>query len=302
MALIPPSGFLTDVDFSKLDMSRFALRRTECGGKVITTKKMGSNERTKSNIYKLQVLNEKDIENFLRDGFLHIKGFYKGEELKTFKKFVDEVQNKPERVGGQMMWFEEGMQGQGRILNRVEDFCRHHKGMSELFTANQSKMRQACADLAGEDVILFKDKINFKLSGGDGFKAHQDQQAGWGNYIGWFLSIAVFADPSTIENGCLEIAGGLHKNGLLGKEWVPIDDLDLPYKYIECAPGDALFFDSYVPHRSGPNTSDKPRRALIMTYNKNSDGYALPAYYADKRASFPPDIERPKGKTYVYRV
>ncbi len=27
--------------------------------------------------------------------------------------------------------------------------------------------------------MLFKDKINFTLPGGDGFKPHQDQQTGW---------------------------------------------------------------------------------------------------------------------------
>ena len=116
------------------------------------------------------------------------------------------------------------------------------------------------------------------------------------------MSIGVFVDHSTIENGCLEVARGLHKQGLLGEEWVPLSDLDLPYEYVECAPGDAIFFDSYVPHRSGPNTSTKPRRAVFVTYNKKSKGFRLPAYYEDKRRDFPPDIERPEGKTYVYRV
>ena len=35
-------------------------------------------------------------------------------------------------------------------------------------------------ELFGEPAVLFKEKINFKMPGGAGFKAHQDQQAGRG--------------------------------------------------------------------------------------------------------------------------
>ncbi len=41
------------------------------------------------------------------------------------------------------------------------------------------QLRGAVATLFGEPAMLFKDKINFKLPGGDGFKPHQDQQTGW---------------------------------------------------------------------------------------------------------------------------
>lgn len=116
------------------------------------------------------------------------------------------------------------------------------------------------------------------------------------------MSLAIWIDPATKENGCIEVAPGLHKEGLLGAMWEPIEDLDLPYEHVECAPGDIVIFDSYVPHRSGPNNSLKPRRAAFITYNKSKDGDQLDTYYADKRRDFPPDIERPKDKVYTYRV
>ncbi len=68
------------------------------------------------------------------------------------------------------------------------------------------------------------------------------------------------------------------------------------------APGDAMFFDSYAPHRSGPNMTDKSRRVLYVTYNRASQGDHRARYFADKRKSFPPDIEREAGKEYVFRV
>jgi hypothetical protein len=63
-----------------------------------------------------------------------------------------------------------------------------------------------------------------------------------------------------------------------------------------------IFFDSFVPHASKPNLTDAARRILYLTYNLASLGDHRVRYYADKHASLPPDIERQKGKTYVFRV
>jgi ectoine hydroxylase-related dioxygenase (phytanoyl-CoA dioxygenase family) len=67
-------------------------------------------------------------------------------------------------------------------------------------------------------------------------------------------------------------------------------------------PGDVVFFDSFAPHGSGPNMSDHKRRVLYVTYNRAADGDHRKQYYADKRASYPPDIERDPQKDYQFRV
>ena len=67
-------------------------------------------------------------------------------------------------------------------------------------------------------------------------------------------------------------------------------------------PGDIIFFDSYAPHGSEPNMSERTRRIYFATYNRKSAGDHLAQYYADKRKSYPPDIEREAGKDYVFRV
>jgi ectoine hydroxylase-related dioxygenase (phytanoyl-CoA dioxygenase family) len=48
--------------------------------------------------------------------------------------------------------------------------------------------------------------------------------------------------------------------------------------------GDTLWFHSRTPHRSGPNTSDRPRRALYPTYNAAAEGDLRAAYYRQKAA------------------
>jgi ectoine hydroxylase-related dioxygenase (phytanoyl-CoA dioxygenase family) len=56
----------------------------------------------------------------------------------------------------------------------------------------------------------------------------------------------------------------------------------LDWRPVEVSAGDVVFFDSHVPHRSGPNRSTPPRRALYLTYNATSEG-ALRSEYYDQR-------------------
>ena len=48
--------------------------------------------------------------------------------------------------------------------------------------------------------------------------------------------------------------------------------------------------------------TDEKRRVLYVTYNAVSEGDHRREYYADKRQSYPPDIERDPNKKYVFRV
>ena len=158
--------------------------------------------------------------------------------------------------------------------------------------------------LLGEDVALFKEKINFKYPGADGFKPHQDSQAGWWDYADYFITVMVCVDEATEENGCLQLVAGHHKQGLI-REWEPLNEADtskMDFIMTPTKPGDVAYIDSYTPHGSEPNMSDKMRRLYFATYSRLSDGDFLEQYYADKRKTYPPDIEREAGKEYIFRV
>ena len=60
----------------------------------------------------------------------------------------------------------------------------------------------------------------------------------------------------------------------------------LDWRPVLLDPGDLLFFDSYTPHYSDTNRSERPRRAAYLTYNAASRGDFRDRYYADKRADF----------------
>lgn len=249
------------------------------------------------------VLSPEQIEQFHRDGFLLVRGMYSREEVDAISRWTDEVASAPEVPGKYMMYFEESQDDGSPILCRIENFVPYHEGFSTLITAR--RMQQAVSELFGEPAVLFKDKINFKLPGGDGFKEHQDVQAGWDDYADIHITAMIAVDETTPENGSLEMIAGMHKQGLLGSKWAPLTDedtKDIPYVAVHCQPGDAVFFDSFAPHRSHPNHTDKARRVLYITYNKSSQGDSREQYYADKRKNYPPDIERDPDKDYSFKV
>ena len=78
--------------------------------------------------------------------------------------------------------------------------------------------------------------------------------------------------------------------------------MHLDYVSVTTNPGDAIFFDSFAPHRSEPNMTNEQRRVLYVTYNAATEGDHRRQYYDDKRLSYPPDIEREAEKEYVFRV
>ncbi len=248
-------------------------------------------------------LSRAQVAGFQRDGYVTVRQLFNATEVTDIARWTDEVQRWPETAGRHMMYFEQDRAGR-RLLNRMENILPYHAGFRRLATGE--RLQGGCGQLFGAAAVLFKDKINFKLPGGGGFEAHQDVQAGWARYAGLHITALVTVDRATQANGCLEIASDFRgPRQLIGQEWEPLQAEQLAglrWAFIEAEPGDTVFFDSFIPHRSAPNTSQEARRVLYYTYNRAAEGDHLAQYYADKRASYPPDIEREPGKEYRYRV
>ena len=236
-----------------------------------------------------------------RDGYLVVRSFFAANQLADILRWTAELQTAPEQPGRHWVYFEDSLAEPGqRVIQRIENFCPFHDGFQRMIR-HGALVRWVGALMDGP-VVLFKDKINFKMPGGAGFKPHQDQQAGWSKYAPIFVTAMVTLDPVTLENGCLEMAAQRHREGLIGEEWVPLNEEGLNLKAVPTDPGDVIFFDSFAPHASKPNLTAAPRRVLYLTYNLTAHGDHRTRYYADKYLAYPPDIERIKGKKYVFRV
>ena len=212
--------------------------------------------------------------------------------------WTDELARWDEAPGKWMKWYEGS--GPARQLCRVEDFLPYHHDLREFLEG--AALGAVLEDLLGEPAALFKEKINYKLPGGAGFAPHQDAPAFASFGQRYHVTVMIAVDPATVQNGCLEVVDGFHGAGLLPQaadgtlapEW----SAGQPWRAIEMAAGDVLIFDSLVPHRSAANRSDRPRRALYVTYNRASEGSLRGAYFQHKRAHFPPECERVAGQDY----
>ena len=249
-----------------------------------------------------EILGHAALEAFRRDGYVVAPSLFDDAEMSAVSRWTDEVTTWPERAGRHMVYYEPSLLVDNeRVLSRIENFCPYHKEFKRLLGDGRV---MACIDaLFDEPAVLFKDKINYKMPGGDGFKAHQDVQAGWDSYAPLHITMLVSIDDATRENGCLELAPGLHRQGLLDGHWKPLEE-NGDIEYVSCPTnrGDGVFFDSFAPHRSCRNLTERARRILYVTYNRAADGDHRDRYYQDKRASYPPDIERDPNKEYVFRV
>jgi hypothetical protein len=247
------------------------------------------------------VIRPEQIESFERDGFLVLEQAFNADEMARIDAWTRELATLPEVSGRHWVFHEKSLKGDGAdLIGRIENIAPFHAGFAEL----SAVLKAPVAQLLGEPAQLFKEKINFKMAGGDGFKPHQDSQAGWDAYADFFISALVSIDEATEENGCLKMCAGHHQQGLF-KSWEPISDDDMAdMEFVPCPtkPGDVVLFDCFAPHASEPNMTDATRRIFYATYNRASAGDHMTRYYADKHKNFPPDIDRDPAKEYVFRV
>jgi 2-aminoethylphosphonate dioxygenase len=246
-------------------------------------------------------IDEDLVRCYHENGFLVVRDLFTLEEKESIKMWVAEIQNWPETPHKWLHYFEPHRDSGSKLLCRTENFIPYHGGLRQLL--HGERMLSVVGKLLGEPALLYKDKINFKLPGGTGFDPHQDAPAYIGQGQTYHVTALIAADPATIENGCLEFVIGGHKRGILPHTGKNGSIPELLVQSMEWTPlpleaGDIAFFGSYIPHRSGRNNTNKPRRSFYITYNGVSGGDKHDAYYADKRRMFPPDSEKEPGKDY----
>ena len=164
---------------------------------------------------------------FARDGYVVVRGLYDDAAMAEITSWTEDMQGRAETAGEWMKYFDDSLTAPGeRVLNRVENFCPYHQGFDTLL--NHGELPARVGELFGETAVMFKEKINFKMPGGVGFEPHQDIQAGWDSYAARHITALVCVDAATTENGCLEVAAGHHRRGIVGESWTPMagDDLD----------------------------------------------------------------------------
>ena len=134
--------------------------------------------------------------------------------------------------------------------------------------------------LVGADhIALWTDKLNLKRAReGSGFGWHQDSPY-WihaCSEVDRLPNALVALDDAAEANGCLRIVRGSHARGCLpglgdgsqlGGFFTSPDHFDQSAQVPMAVPaGSIVFFSPHAVHGSPPNRSDRPRRALILTF------------------------------------
>lgn len=196
-----------------------------------------------------------------------------------------------------------------KTLRRVERSYDKFDPLTRMM--NQQHYLDFLEKIQGEPVCLFKDKINFKSSGGAGFDLHVDghfywqteesgpEKKGWLHYGNSFLNAVIPLQSAHSKNGALRIARSEVTRQRLGNSWLEItnslsekgpfltasDCDEIETETIEMEVGDLLLFDWTCIHGSEKNTSISDRPILYLTYNGASDGPNKERYYQEKHAS-----------------
>ena len=252
-------------------------------------------------------ISEAEVQTFLERGLLHLPDLLIETEKSLIADWVAELSGRPDTPGKWMKYYEPAggeQTGEGgaerKILSRIENFMPFHEGFAELFGGD--KLIDEMSKLMGEAAVLFKEKINFKLPGGGGFLPHQDAPAFTTFNQTFHITLMVSVSRATNENGCLEFAYDYEKEKILrqGSDGAVHPELAerMNWEELPAEPGDVVFFDSYIPHRSPPNLSATSRTAIFITYNKASEGLFRDEYYEHKRQVFPQDCEKDPNKDY----
>ncbi len=236
-----------------------------------------------------------DVDHFNRTGWL-LTQTLEGAGLEALRSWVDEVASWPDDGDGWVHHRE--MTSDGPELCRSENLIPFHRGLRDLLTAGE--MLATAGALLGEPAVLYKEKVNYKLPGGAGYSPHQDAPAY--PFIDSHVSCMVAVDDATVANGCLEVVPGMHhevlptdRSGCIRSDAVEA----MGWEAVEVPAGWTLWFHSRTPHRSGPNTSTRPRRALYPTYNARSEGDLRTDYYREKLSRFATGGGRADGKVQV---
>jgi 2-aminoethylphosphonate dioxygenase len=236
-------------------------------------------------------------KHFEEHGFVLLKDFLSDKDSKFVANSADELEKWKETPNEWMIFHENN--GNTKFRSRMENFINYNIKFKQYLNDNINAILEYITE---KEMYLFKDKLNWKMGGGKGFLAHQDQPA-WTDFKpDRFYTVALFANDSTIEKGCLQFV----KNGF-NKELYDYEkegtgklqnEEQFEWEYVPTTPRDVLIFDSYVPHRSFENKTEDPRRIFYFTYNSKEYGDLYNKYLVKKRIEFPPDIERDKDKTY----
>jgi ectoine hydroxylase len=237
-------------------------------------------------------LNEQERARYQRDGYVARKGVFDANEVRQIAQACEDLiswvltqdRKAKEEAGAYVFewltklkiavkWEKDNRD----VVLGLEPFAHLSPALERW--ANDARLIDPMKDVLGFDSIeLFTEKLNVKRAEHGGpIVLHQD--------FPYWVRVAedprdvgtaiLFLDDATVDNGCLEVVPGSHREGVRQRQAVEgfgghemvADKHDLDRMIpLEVPAGSVVWFGSLLVHRSAPNRTKQDRRALLYSY------------------------------------
>lgn len=217
-------------------------------------------------------LNGQQVREYQEHGFVLVKSLFDSEEIGLLRRAAKEDRELDQHSFGRG-------DGEGGTV-RLSLWNHPGDTIYGMFARCESIVNSAEKILGGEVYHYHSKMIMKDAKVGGAWAWHQDYGYWYQNGVLFPLLTSAFiaVDAATKENGCLQVLRGSHRAGRVdhvltgdqaGANPERVEELRkrLELVYVEMEPGDVVFFDSNLLHRSDQNKSDKPRWSMICCYN-----------------------------------
>jgi ectoine hydroxylase-related dioxygenase (phytanoyl-CoA dioxygenase family) len=213
-----------------------------------------------------------ELSIYQRDGFFIARGLFAADEIQKIRTFAEADP-----------MFANSVYGRRDATGRETKIALWNHAGDDLYSmcARSPRVVDRMEQMLTGEVYLYHMKMNYKEPFvGGAWEWHQDYGYWYNNgcLLPLMASCLIAVSPANRENGCLQVIRGSHAIGRIehGKtgdqagadlERVNVALERMELVYAECEPGDAIFFDGNLLHRSDANLSAHPRWSLICCYN-----------------------------------
>lgn len=213
-----------------------------------------------------------ELAAYRTDGFYVARGLFDRGEIDKLLQFAQSDPN-----------FASALYGRRDATGKETKLALWNTAGEDLYSmfARSPRMVERMEQMLAGEVYLYHMKMMLKEPHvGGAWEWHQDYGYWYHNgCLAPLLASGLIAvSRATRANGCLQVLRGSHELGRIdhGKtgdqtgadpERVEAALQRMELVYVECEPGDVIFFDSNLLHRSDQNMADDPRWSLICCYN-----------------------------------
>lgn len=221
---------------------------------------------------------QKDIDFYRENGYLLVKGVFSQTEVEDMRTAIEHILKRAveSKFDKNHTWQGDYLGSEDvrkLVLKGFHEVHYHHAAFT--LAAAHPNMTAVLRGIIGPNVQLHHSKMLVKPpEKGAAFPLHQDYPY-FPHERHTMLAASVHLDDANMENGCLCVVPGSHKQGPLphvGRYY--LDHRTYPLSMSTPCPaeaGDVLFFNYLTIHGSDANRSPRPRRNVLFQYRDPLD-------------------------------